>query len=49
MFDGDLTDGELEIGQAAAHLREILPAGAIVKQMMHDCETTINGLQKLKS
>jgi enoyl-[acyl-carrier protein] reductase II len=49
MFEGDLTDGELEIGQAAAHLREILPAGAIVQQMMHDCETTITGLQQFKS
>lgn len=49
MFEGDLTDGELEIGQAAAHLREILPAAAIVQQMMHDCEATITGLQKLKS
>jgi enoyl-[acyl-carrier protein] reductase II len=49
MFEGDLTEGELEIGQAAAHLREILPAGAIVKQMMHDCETTIAGLQQFKA
>ena len=34
MFEGDVNEGELEIGQAAAMLREILPAGEIVKRMI---------------
>jgi enoyl-[acyl-carrier protein] reductase II len=47
MFEGDLTEGELEIGQAAAHLREILPAGQIVDSMMRDCIQTILHIQGL--
>ena len=30
MFEGDLDDGELEIGQIAVLIQEILPAGMIV-------------------
>ena len=33
MFEGDMENGELEIGQAAALLREVQPAGAIVRQV----------------
>lgn len=44
MFEGDLTEGELEIGQASALIREILPAAEIVHTMMSDCISTIKGL-----
>ncbi|MBK7559939.1 MAG: nitronate monooxygenase [Chitinophagaceae bacterium] len=33
MFEGDLTEGELEIGQVSALLDSILPAGEIVKNV----------------
>jgi enoyl-[acyl-carrier protein] reductase II len=33
MFEGDLENGELEIGQVAAMIREILPAGDIVREV----------------
>ncbi|MDP4264981.1 MAG: nitronate monooxygenase [Bacteroidota bacterium] len=33
MFEGDLEEGELEIGQVSALLHEILPAGTIVKNL----------------
>ena len=33
MFEGNLAEGELEIGQASALLDDILPAGAIVKKV----------------
>ncbi len=33
MFEGDLTAGELEIGQVAASIRDIKPAGQIVEEM----------------
>lgn len=36
MFEGDLIEGELEIGQASAHLDEILPAAEIIDRMMHE-------------
>mmetsp|Transcript_14519 Transcript_14519/g.24073 ORF Transcript_14519/g.24073 Transcript_14519/m.24073 type:complete len:164 (+) Transcript_14519:736-1227(+) len=33
MFEGDLSEGELEIGQVSAHLHSIQPAGAIVEEI----------------
>jgi enoyl-[acyl-carrier protein] reductase II len=33
MFEGDMENGELEIGQVAAMIREILPAGDIVREI----------------
>jgi len=38
MFEGDLVEGELEIGQVAAAIRQIQPAGAIVKEMWDEYE-----------
>lgn len=34
MFEGDLEQGELEIGQVGAAIDEVLPAGIIVEQVM---------------
>ena len=34
MFEGDLVEGELEIGQIAGLIKKIIPAGEIVKEMM---------------
>lgn len=34
MFEGDRTEGELEIGQAAAVIDQILPAGKIIEELM---------------
>ncbi|MCX8019291.1 MAG: nitronate monooxygenase [Chitinophagaceae bacterium] len=36
MFEGDLDEGELEIGQAASLVRDILPAGEIVKNIWNE-------------
>lgn len=38
MYEGDLDEGELEIGQVSALLDEILPAGKIVKNIMEEFE-----------
>jgi enoyl-[acyl-carrier protein] reductase II len=38
MFEGDLEEGELEIGQIAGLIHEILPVEQIVKEMMVDFE-----------
>lgn len=46
MFEGDLIEGELEIGQAAAHLDDILPAAEIIDRMMRECQA---GAQRLFS
>jgi enoyl-[acyl-carrier protein] reductase II len=42
MFEGDMDEGELEIGQVSALLDEILPAGQIVKNVWNEF---MNGLQ----
>tara|TARA_Y100000385_G_scaffold587_4_gene632 strand:- start:1561 stop:2496 length:936 start_codon:yes stop_codon:yes gene_type:complete len=39
MFEGDLLDGELEIGQAASQLDLILPANKIVEKIMTEFES----------
>jgi enoyl-[acyl-carrier protein] reductase II len=36
MFQGDLQEGELEIGQVAAGLNDILPAAEIVRRVMQE-------------
>jgi enoyl-[acyl-carrier protein] reductase II len=36
MFEGDLEEGELEIGQVSALLGKILPAGRIVEELWQD-------------
>lgn len=36
MFEGDLVEGELEIGQISGLINEILPAGQIVKDMIRE-------------
>jgi len=42
MFEGELAEGELEIGQVSALLNDILPAGKIVEQVW---EEFMNGLK----
>ncbi|MBI4350256.1 MAG: nitronate monooxygenase [Elusimicrobia bacterium] len=36
MFEGDMENGELEIGQAASLVKEILPAGDIVRKVWNE-------------
>jgi len=38
MFEGDIKDGELEIGQVAGLIHEIKPAAQIVREMMKEFE-----------
>ena len=39
MFEGDLEEGELEIGQVAAGIHEIQPAATILMQLREEYET----------
>lgn len=41
MFEGDLIDGELEIGQVASSIREIKPAGEIVAEIWNEFNTVL--------
>lgn len=47
MFEGDLDEGELEIGQISAAIKEIKPAAEIVEEIMNEFTETINRLKKL--
>jgi enoyl-[acyl-carrier protein] reductase II len=41
MFEGDMTEGELEIGQIAAAVKEIQPVNVIVKEIMEEFHAAI--------
>jgi enoyl-[acyl-carrier protein] reductase II len=40
MFEGDMEDGELEIGQVSALIHEIKPAAAVVEEIWNDFKIT---------
>ncbi len=44
MFEGDLVEGELEIGQVAAMINSIPKAGDVVISMMEEYDSVIKGL-----
>ena len=41
MFEGDLVNGELEIGQVSAIINEITTAESVVKELVEDCKKTL--------
>jgi enoyl-[acyl-carrier protein] reductase II len=41
MFEGDLVEGELEIGQIAGLIKKIMPAGEIVQEMMTEFQQAL--------
>ncbi|WP_352420993.1 nitronate monooxygenase [Proteiniphilum sp.] len=46
IFEGDLSEGELEIGQIASHIKEIIPAGEVVQQIMEGFHQTAKRLSE---
>ncbi len=48
MFEGDLTEGELEIGQISGLIHEIKPAGEIVKEIIEEFKSTLQEQQNGK-
>ncbi len=47
MFEGDLEDGELEIGQISGLIHDIKPTAQIVKDMMQEFEAAKKAVEKL--
>jgi enoyl-[acyl-carrier protein] reductase II len=47
MFEGDLVEGELEIGQISGLIDDILPAKTIVNQMIEEYQNAIDTMCKL--
>ncbi|MBK6523043.1 MAG: nitronate monooxygenase [Sphingobacteriaceae bacterium] len=48
MFEGDLDEGELEIGQVSAGIKEIKPAAEVVQELMTEFRSTLERLGSLK-
>jgi len=47
MFEGDLIEGELEIGQIASSITQVKPAALIVNEIWTDFKVSINNLESL--
>ena len=47
MFEGDLEDGELEIGQIAGLIHDIKPAAQIVAEMVSEFEAAKKSILEL--
>ncbi len=45
MFEGDLEEGELEIGQVSGMIRDIKPAEMILKDLWDEYQKTVSGLK----
>ena len=45
IFEGDLEGGELEIGQIASAIKEVLPVSAVMKQLIEEFDATLNRLK----
>jgi len=45
MFEGDLEDGELEIGQISGYLKNIKPAAEIIKEIVAEYNVALNELE----
>ena len=41
MFEGDLDEGELEIGQVSALIKEILPANEIIRNLITEFRAAV--------
>ncbi len=48
MFEGDLDEGELEIGQVSSLVMEIKPAAEVVAEIWNDFQKTVVALQQIK-
>ena len=47
MFEGDMENGELEIGQVTAMIDSIQPASEIVKEIWNDFQAGVEHLKSL--
>ena len=48
MFEGDMNEGELEIGQIAGLIREILPAASVVSEIIDEYKQALLEQQTAK-
>jgi enoyl-[acyl-carrier protein] reductase II len=47
MFEGDLSEGELEVGQVSSMIRVLKPAADVVHELMSECNAAVQSLKNL--
>ena len=47
MFEGDLVEGELEIGQVSAQIEKIIPASEIIEEFIIAYNNSLNNLKEI--
>ena len=47
MFEGDLVEGELEIGQVSAQIEKIIPASEIIEELIIAYNNSLNNLREI--
>ena len=45
IFEGDLFEGELEIGQAASMIKHLQPVSEVMKELVEDYNTALRRIQ----
>jgi enoyl-[acyl-carrier protein] reductase II len=48
MFEGDLEEGELEIGQISAAIKEIKPAAEVLQEIIEEFKETLERMKKIQ-
>ena len=48
MFEGDLEEGELEIGQVSGAIKQIKPAAVVIEELMKDFKETLESVKQIK-
>jgi len=46
MFEGDMSEGELEIGQVAAQIKEIRSVSEIMDRLLEEYEEALNKIKR---
>jgi len=49
MFEGNMEEGELEIGQVSAMLKEIRPASVILEEIWYEFKAEIERIKQLQN
>jgi enoyl-[acyl-carrier protein] reductase II len=47
MFEGNLQEGELEIGQISGYINEIKPAAEVIAEIINEYQETLNQIKKM--
>ncbi len=47
MFEGDLSEGELEVGQVSSMIRVLKPAADVVHELMFECNAAVQSLKNI--